>query len=251
MVTQKTGGQFFGRARIARKSENGGARHVFAHIKGMKNDLVWAPWGGILQNPFPGAAKLYAADPMFIEYDDKCENPKLYCLKTYEVAAAVSNAKTITLIRDGYHHIPFVGDCLMVAPATLGGKGKITNVTAVTAKTDTSGNKIWELATDTALTIDKGAILVEGVALETADTDGNTGEMLVKNVNAFLPCDYDFVFENVADPTDDDDFENADYALTPVAGVLAYTHRMSVMPKCVLDLNQSKWNGIFGFNALP
>lgn len=251
MVTQKTGGQFFGRARIARKSETGGARHVFAHIKGLKNDLVWAPWGGILQNPFPGPAKLYAADPMYIEYDDKCENPKLYCLKTYEAAEAVTTGNTITLVRDGYHHLPYVGDCIMVAPTALGGKGKITNVTAVTKTTDSDGNKIWSLTVDTAITIAKGDILVEGVALSSTDSEGNTGEMLVKDINAFLPCDYDFTFSEVADPTDDDDYDDADYSLTPVAGVLAYTHRMSVLPKCVLALNQCKWKGIFGFNALP
>lgn len=186
MVEKTTGGIFLGRARIAQRSQNGGARHVFAQIKGYKNDLVWAPWGGVLANPFPGPAKLYASDPMFIEYDDKCENPKLYCLKTYEAAAA-SSAKTVTLVRDGYHHIPFVGDTIMVAPEELGGAGTIANVTSVTKKTDSAGAKVWELTVDTALTIAKGDILVEGVALEAADSSGNTGKMLVQNINGFLP----------------------------------------------------------------
>lgn len=239
METRTPGGVFLGRARIARKSQNGGARHVFAHIKGLKNDLVWAPWGGILQNPFPGPAKLYAADAMWIDYDDKCENPKLYCLKTYEAVSA--SGKTLNLVRDGYHHIPFVGDKIGVAPDELGGAMTAANVTAVT-KTEVSGKKVWKLTLDNALTVTEGDILVE------ADADD---KMLIKDVNAWLPCDYDMVLEPVADPTDDEDFDNADYALTPVAGVLAYIHRMSPMPKCVLALNQCKWNGIFGFNALP
>lgn len=239
MVELSTGGVFFGRARVARKSANGGARHVFAHIKGLKNDLVWAPWGGTLQNPFPGAAKLYAGDAMYIEYDDKCENPKLYCLKTYEVVSA--SGTSLNLVRDGFHHIPFVSDKLGVAPEELGGAMTAANVIAVT-KTEVDGKKVWQLTLDKAITASEGDILVE------ADADDN---MLVKDVNAWLPCDYDFAFEPVADPADEDDFEDAEYALTPVAGILAYTHRMSPMPQCVLKLNQCKWNGIFGYNALP
>lgn len=239
MAIQKTGGQFFGRTRITNKSENGGARHVFAHIKGWKNDLVWAPWGGVLQNPFPGAAKLYAADPVYIQYDDKCENPKLYCLKTYEAVSATGT--TLNIVRDGYHHLPFVTDNIGVAPTTLGGAMTVATVMAV-AKTEVDGKKVWQLTLDKALTVKEGDILVE------ADKDN---KMLVKDINGFLPCDYDFCYEPVADPTDDDNYEDADYAFTPVAGILAYTHRMSPLPQCVLKLNQCKWNGIFGFNALP
>lgn len=239
MVTQQTGGVFLGRARVAKQSANGGARHVFAHIKGLKNDLVFAPWGGTLANPFKGAAKLYAGDAMYIEYDDKCEHPKLWCLKTYEVYS--QSGTELNLIRDGYHHLIFVGDKLMVAPDKIGGTGASATVTAV-AKDTIDGQQVWKLTLDKALTASKGDILVE--------SDGE--KMLLPAINCFLPCDYDFVYEPViADPTsDDDNFEDATYQLTPVAGILAYIHRMSPMPKCVLDLNQCKWNGIFGYNAL-
>ena len=237
MVTQQTGGVFLGRARVAKQSANGGARHVFAHIKGLKNDLVFVPWGGVLQNPFPGPAKLYAGDAFYIEYDDKAENPKLWCLKTYEVYSA--SGTELNLVRDGFHHIPFQNDKLMVAPAEIGGTGTSATVLGV-AKDTIDGQQVWKLTLDTALTASKGDVLVE--------SDGE--KMLLPDVNTWAPCDYDFVYEPVASPTDDDDFENADYALTPVIGITAYTHRMSILPECVKKLNQSKLNGIFSFNAL-
>lgn len=240
MANEKiNGGIFLGRARIARRSSNGGARHVFAQIKGLKNDQVFAPWGGVLQNPFKGAAKIYASDMFYIEYNDLCEDPKLYVLKTFE--AFSSSGETLNLVRDGYHHVPFVGDKIMVAPEEIGGAG--TSATVLEKSLDViDGQKVWTLTLDKAITANKGDILVE------ADADDN---MLIKDINGFAGCDYDFVYEEVADPEDIEDYDNADYALTPIAGILAYQHRMSVMPECIKKLNQCKWNGIFGFNALP
>lgn len=249
MVTQKMNGVFLGRARVATKKTNGSARNIDVDFQGLKNNLVYVLWGGVLANPFPGAAKLYEGDMFYQELDDKAQHPKLYALKVYEAAAA-STAKTIKLLRDGFRHKIFVGDTIMVEPATIGGKGITANVTAVTEKTETDGTKIWEVAVDANLTIAKGDILVEGKALESADADGNTGEMLVKDINCFAPQDYDFVFEPVTDPDDMDDFENAEYQFTPVIGVLGLIHKMSPIPKCVLKLNQSRFNGIFAFNAL-
>lgn len=243
MLQKTTGGVFLGRARIARKYANGSGRFISVDFQGLKNDLVYVLWGGILQNPFPGRAKLYEGDMFWQELDDKAENPKLYCLKTYEAAKA-STAKTLTLVRDGYHHIPFPGDTLMVEPEEIGGAGTVANVTQVTATTDTDGNKVWELTLDTALTVAKGDILVEGVVGEKG------GEMLVKDINCFAPNDYDFVFEPVADPDDVENYDDAEYELTPVVGVLGFIHRMSPIPKCVLKLNQSRYKGVFAFNAL-
>lgn len=245
----KSNGVFIGRARWTNKSKNGSARNISVDFQGLKNDLVYVLWGGVLANPFPGIAKLYEGDMFQQILDDNGENPKLYCLKVYEAAAA-SSAMTIKLLRDGFRHKVFVGDTLMVAPSALGGKGKITNVTAVTPKTDTDGTKIWEITVDTSLTIAKGDILVEGKAFDSADPDGNTGSMLVTDINCFAPYDMDFCFEPVADPDDADDYENAEYQLTPVIGVLGYIHKMGPIPKCVLALNQSRFNGIFAFNAL-
>lgn len=247
MVQLKTNGVFMGRARVARKYSNGSARNISVDFQGLKNDLVYVLWGGILANPFPGPAKLYEGNMFYQELDEKGENPKLYCLKVYEAAAASTNT-TLKLVRDGYHHIPFVGDTLMKEPSTIGGAGTVANVIARTKKNDTDGSPIWELTLDRALNIAKGDILVEGVA-DSGKSDGS-GSMLVKDINCFAPYDYDFVFEPVADPADKDDYDNAEYELTPVVGVLGYIHKMGPIPKCVLALNQSKYNGIFAFNAL-
>lgn len=249
MVTQKQGGVFFGRARIAKRYNNGGARHVTAEIQGIKNNLVWAPFGGILRNPFPGAAKLYEADPLYIEYDEKGENPKLWCIKTY-VASADSEGKTLSLVRDGYKHIPFVGDTLMVDPKEFGGAGTVANVIAITKTTDDAGQKVWELTLDTALSVKEGDVLVEGVS-DAEDGKGGAGKWIVNGCNGWMPCDMDFVYEPVADPDDDDNFDDAEYGFTPVAGVCAYTHRMSPLPEAILKLNRCLWNGIFMHTATP
>lgn len=245
MIQKTTGGVFLGRARIAQKRKNGGARYVSVDFQGLKNDLVYVLWGGVLANPFPGVAKLYEGDMFYQELDDKAEHPKLYCLKTYEAAKA-STGTTLKLVRDGFHHIPFVGDTLMVEPEEIGGEGTVANVIAITNTTEDDGAKTWTLTLDTALTVTEGDILVEGVAGE----GGGTGSMLVKDINCFAPQDYDFVFEPVADPDDVEDYEDAEYLLTPVIGFLGFIHRMSPIPKCVLKLNQSRYNGIWSFNAL-
>ena len=250
MITQKSGGVFLGRARIAKKYENGGARHVTADIAGLKNNLVWAPWGGLLQNPFPGRAKLYECDPLYIEYDDKCENPKLYCVKTY-LAASASEGTTLTLVRDGYKHIPFIGDTLMVAPDEFYGTGTVADVIAITKKTNEKGQGVWELTLNRPLTVAEGDVLVEGLNYDGEDAVPGMGRWIIKGVNGFCPCDMDFVYEPVADPEDEDDFDNADYMFTPVAGVCAYTHRMTPMPECIKKLNRCLWNGIFMYTATP
>lgn len=245
MLQKTTGGVFLGRARIAQKRKNGGARYVSVDFQGLKNDIVYVLWGGVLANPFPGIAKLYEGDMFYQELDEKAEHPKLYCLKVYEAAKA-STGKILTIKRDGFRHIPFEGDTLMVSPDEIGGSGSIANVTLVKATTDTDGAKVWELTLDANLTVAEGDILVEAVAGETA----GAGSMLVKDINCFAAQDYDFVFEPVADPEDEDNFDDAEYQLTPVIGFLGFIHRMSPIPKCVLKLNQSRYNGVWSFNAL-
>lgn len=248
-ITKAAGGYFGGRSLVQQSGQKGGARHVFVKFDDIKDDLIFPTFGGQVKNPFVGAAKLYAGDLMWFKTQEDGLKGEVWLLKTYEAAAA-STAKVITLVRDGYHHIPFVGDVLMVAPSTIGGKGKITTVVAVTKKNDTNGNAVWELTVDTALTIAKGDILVEGVALESADSDGNTGEMLIKNVNACAAWDYDFMWSQSADPADEDEFEAARYFLTPTLRATIYESRMSPMPKCVKDLNISNINGWFRLDAL-
>ena len=249
MIVQKQGGVFLGRARIAKKYENGGARHVTAEIQGIKNNLVWAPFGGILQNPFPGTAKLYEADPLYIAYDDKGENPKLWCVKTY-LAASASSGKSLTLVRDGYKHKVFPGDTLMVDPKEFGGAGQVANVTAVTPTTDSNGNKVWNVTLDAALTVAEGDVLVEGKS-DAEDGKAGAGKWIIEGCNGWTPCDMDFVYEPAADPEDAENFDDAEYGFTPVAGVCAYTHRMSPLPEAILKLTRCLWNGIYMHTATP
>ena len=77
----------------------------------------------------------------------------------------------------------------------------------------------------------KGDVLVE------ADEEG---KMLVKAINGVFDADADMLD---APATGDEDFDGARYMYTPALGGIMYTHKMSPMPKCVLDLNIAKING--------
>lgn len=238
-IYRETGGYFGGRSLVQQGTTLGGARHVFYKVSKIKDELVHPTGGGQLMNPFPGAAKLYAGDLFEYRCDDKVENPKIFALKTYKVVSV--NGKTVNIERTPYSHKPFVGDELGVAPAKIGGAMTAKKVISVTATSDTDSKKIWALTMDAALTGAKADdILVE------ADADG---KMLVKRVNAIAPWDYSFQWSESADPTDENEFERARYFLTPVLGGEMYIHKMSVMPKCVLDLNISNINGVFKVDA--
>lgn len=239
MVTTKQNGILLGRALVAAKKKLGGVRNVFVPLDGIFNGTVYVPFGGKLMNPFPGVAKAYAGDLFYYKTDEKAENPELYLLKTYEVTSA--SGTTVNIVRDGFHHIPFVGDTLMVAPEEIGGAGNDFTVVAV-AKTTDNGKDVWALTLSSAPSTapKEGDILVE------SDGEGN---MLVKDVNTLTPNDLDFVFEPVADPSDMEDYDDARYHIPVVLGGIMYTHKMSPMPKCVLDLNTSKVNGWFVMGA--
>lgn len=236
-------GYFAGRATIRRNGSLGGRRGVFVKLQGAKNELVFPTFGGQVMNPFRGAAKLFAGDLVEYRTDADGVKPKLYILKTYEVVSASST--TLNIKRDGYKHIPFVGDVLMKAPATLGGSGVGATVTAV-AKTKVGDQDVWALTMSAALTVAAGDVMVEAVA--NPDTTGATDThlMLVANPNAVCPCDYDFRFDEVADVSAaETDWDGADYSFTPALGALMYTKKMSPMPPAVLALNTSKVNGWF------
>lgn len=247
MVTKKANGILLGRSLVSVGKKKGGARFVFVPLDQIANGTVYVPFGGVLANPFPGPAKAYAGDLFDYRTDENGENPTLYLLKTYKVAAVVDaedkafdSGKTIYIERSRYSHIPFVGDTLCLEPQTIGGASQNFTVVAV-EKEELSGQKVWKLTFDGAIydedsDINKGSILVEG--------DGK-GSMLIKNINTLTPNDLDFVWDPSADPTDDDDYENARYHIPVVLGGIMYTNRMSPLPKCVLKLNPSKVNGWF------
>ena len=225
------GGQFLGTTMLQSHDNIGGARSVFVKLRGVKNDLVFPTHGGKLANPFRGAAKIFAGDLFEYRPDENGQYPVLYLLKTYKVKS--QDGTKVVVVKDGYKHIPFVGDVLMKAPEKIGGTGKGYAVTAVSVGTD--GN--WELTFATAIdSVSEGDVLVE------AKEAGASAEMLVKRINAVAPCDYDCLY----DPSlSADDIEGARYFLTPALEATAYIYRMSPVPACVLAANKCDVPGWF------
>lgn len=226
-------GVFFGSVLLQAEAKIGGARSVFVDLEGVKNDLTMPSWGGQIQNPFKGAAKFYAGDLFELRFDDKGEKPKLYLLKTYKVKS--QSTTTVKIYRDGYSHIPFVGDVLMKAPDTIGGQNKGYTVQSVVAEQD-SGVDVWTIVFNTEIdTVADGDVLVE------AESESATANMLLKTVNCVAPCDGDFVYTPTTGASNTTSAARLFY--TPVMHGTMYIHKMSPMPKCVLDLNKSRFNG--------
>lgn len=228
-------GVFRGRKLIQRRGEVGGAKSVFVKLQGIKNELVYPTFGGFIKNPFKGAAKLFAGDLCEYRTNEDGVKPEVYILKTYLVESV--SGSTVNIVKDGYKHIPFVGDKIGVAPQEIGGKVTAVTVTAVApAKVD--GVDVWALTVSGSLTASKGDVLVE------ADADGN---MMVKAINGVVDCDLDMLD---APATGDADFDGARYAYTPALGGIMYTKKMSPLPECVLALNQAKVNGWFQIQSV-
>lgn len=230
MINDYQIGAFRGRKLIQRRGEVGGAKSVFVKLQGIKNELVYPTFGGRIMNPFKGAAKLFAGDLCEYRTNDKGVKPEIYILKTYLVESV--SGSTVNIVKDGYKHIPFVGDKIGVAPDEIGGSVTAVTVTAVT--TSKVGDvDVWALTVSGTLSAKKGDVLVEA---------GEDGNMIVKAINGVCDADCDMLD---APATGDEDFDGARYMYTPALGGIMYTHKMSPMPKCVLDLNIAKINGWF------
>jgi hypothetical protein len=230
MINDYQIGAFRGRKLIQRRGEVGGAKSVFVKLQGIKNELVYPTFGGRIMNPFKGAAKLFAGDLCEYRTNDKGVKPEIYILKTYLVESV--SGSTVNIVKDGYKHIPFVGDKIGVAPDEIG--GSVTAVTVTAVATSKVGNvDVWALTVSGALSAKKGDVLVEA---------GEDGNMIVKAINGVCDADCDMLD---APATGDEDFDGARYMYTPALGGIMYTHKMSPMPKCVLDLNIAKINGWF------
>ena len=228
-----------GRTLIQANGSIGGHRAVFVKlISNAKQGLVYPTFGGKLVNPFKGQAKIYAGD--LVEYNPGLtgtDGPTVKILKTYEVEAAASNVATVNIVRDGYHHKPFVGDNIMVAPKTVSGTGTGVTVTAVEVTTDGS-NDVWKLTLSAAITANKGDVLVE------AEKAGASVHAMVTKPNAYSPSDCDFVY----DPADDGSLNGARYMFTPClanADTYLYINKMSPMPASILAMNKSLVDGWF------
>ena len=230
MINDYQIGAFRGRKLIQRKGEVGGAKSVFVKLQGIKNELVYPSIGGKIMNPFKGAAKLFAGDLCEYRTNDKGVKPEVYILKTYLVESV--SGSVVNIVKDGYKHIPFVGDKIGVAPDEIG--GAVTAVTINSIKVAKVGDvDVWACTCSATLAAEKGDVLVE------ADAEG---KMMVKNINAVVDADADMLD---APSTGDEDFDGARYFYTPALGGIMYAHKMSPMPNCVLDLNISKINGWF------
>lgn len=230
MINDYQIGAFRGRKLIQRRGEVGGAKSVFVKLQGIKNELVYPTFGGQIKNPFKGAAKMFAGDLCEYRTNDKGVKPEIYILKTYLVES-VSGA-VVNIVKDGYKHIPFVGDKIGVAPDEIG--GAVTAVTINSIKVAKVGEvDVWACTCSATLDAEKGDVLVE------ADAEG---KMMVKAINGVFDADADMLD---APATGDEDFDGARYLYTPALGGIMYTHKMSPMPKCVLNLNIAKINGWF------
>lgn len=229
-------GVFRGRKTIQRSATIGGARSVFVKLQGNKNELVYPTFGGYIMNAPKGAPdKFFAGDLVEYRTDENGVNPEIYILKTFLVESASGN--TVNIVKDGFKHIPHVGDTIGVAPSEIG--GEMTAVTINAVKPSKVGNvDVWAVTTSAALTTKKDDVLVE------ADTDGN---MMVKHINAVCPTDLD-MFDAAA--TGDEDFDGARYSYTPALGGLMYTNKMSPLPACVKKINQAKVNGWFQIQSV-
>lgn len=228
-----------GRTLIQASGSIGGHRSVFVKlISNAKQGLVYPTFGGKMLNPFKGQAKLYAGD--LVEYNPGLEGtggPTVKVLKTYEAEAAASAVTTLNIVRDGYHHRPFAGDNIMVAPATINGTGTGVTITAVEVTTD-NGVDVWKLTLSAAVTAKKGDIFVE------ASAAGEKVAPMVTNPNAYVPSDMDFVY----DPAEDGSLNGARYFFTPClanSDTYLYINKMSPMPASILALNKSLVKGWF------
>ena len=230
MINDYQIGAFRGRKLIQRRGEVGGAKSVFVKLQGIKNELVYPTFGGQIKNPFKGAAKMFAGDLCEYRTNDKGVKPEIYILKTYLVES-VSGA-VVNIVKDGYKHIPFVGDKIGVAPNEIGGSMTAVTINSITVS-KVGDVDVWACTCSATLDAEKGDVLVE------ADAEG---KMMVKAINGVFDADADMLD---APATGDEDFDGARYLYTPALGGIMYTHKMSPMPKCVLDLNIAKINGWF------
>lgn len=234
--TMGMAGVAFARAMLSASGRIGGNRSVFVNVEGVKNELTFPNFGGTWQNPFKVPAKIYAGDLFELRADDKGENPKVYLLKTFEVSKASSSETSFMVVRDGYHHIPCVGDVLMKAPDEIGGTGAAYTVSAVEATTD-GGKNVWKVTVGTTLgSLEVGDVLVE------AESENASGKMLVKTINGVAPYDYDFLVTPMgtfAEGTPDE----VSIFIAPALHGTMYKHKMSPVPPCVEKLNKSRING--------
>lgn len=230
-------GFFRGTTLMQTSGKVGGARAVFVKDKGLKNDLAYPTFGGMLMNPPKGNGfKFYAGDLFHFDFDDNGRNPVLYLLKTYKVVG--SNGNMVSIVKGKYSHKPFVGDKLGVAPSEIGGEMTAATITKVEVSNIGGSNEVWLCTMSSPLSAKMNDILVEA---------GDDDTMLVKKITGIADCDGDIYY---AGTTNDEDFDNARYFYVPAWGGVMYEKQMSPLPQCVKAVNQSKFNGWFAVQPI-
>lgn len=229
---------------------------MFVKLQGIKNELVYPTFGGVIRNPFRGPAKMFAGDLCWYKTDSDGLHPDIYLLKTFEVVSA--STTTININKGGgFRHIPFVGQIIMKAPSVIGGTGTGVTISAITETSVTVSNvsyDVWQLtvSANIASSLSQGDVMVEAAAA------GADKKMLVENVNAIIDCDCDFFgYPEITASTNvtpvsgtDDEFDASRYLYTPALAGLMYINKMSPMPACVLALNTCNVNGWFKMDFL-
>ena len=220
------GAVFHGGVMMQAKGEIGGTKHVFVMTtRAVRNGFDYPPIGGRIVNPFPGRAKVFAGD--VCEYTDAVAD------------TAGADDTVIYIVRDGYKHIPFTGDNIMVGAAKFTTKGKGVTVSAVEA-TVKDGKNVWALTlSETLGTLKAGAVLVEAAAT------GASVLPVVTNPNAYFASDEDFAFTSRQELND---FNGAMYTITPAmasSDVYLYKHKMSPIPPALDAMNTSRYAGWF------
>lgn len=229
-----------GAAIVQTEGEVGGMRYVFAGLEALvKNAFVHPPIGGQLVNGFKGQAKIYAGD--LIEHDlgftkgNDGPGATIKVLKTYEVAKDTSaNTDTaIYITRNGFVHIPFTGDTLMVGQKDFATKGLGVTVTAVEATTDDTAGEVWKVTLSAALgTLKKGTVLVE------ASAAGASVLPMVTNPNCFAPCDNDLPYWDAGGDKYHKPRVNINFCMLNPDCVM-WLDRMGPVPPAVKAMNKS------------
>lgn len=225
---------------IQTEGEVGGTRYVFEQLEALiKNAFVHPPIGGKLVNPFKGPAKIYAGD--LIEHDlgftagDSGSGATIKILKTYAVAKKTGTATDtdIYIVRNGFVHIPFIGDKIMVGQKDFATKAKGVTVTAVEATTDNTAGDVWKLTLSETL----GALNVDDVLVEAADAGANVLPM-VTNPNCFAPCDNDLPFFDAGGDKYHKPRTNINFCMLNPDCVM-WLDRMGPVPPAVKAMNKS------------
>lgn len=243
------GGHFGGRTLIQAHGKIGGHRSVFINLaSGNKDAFVYPPFGGVITNPFKGRAKTYAGDLCEYDPDTYGENggQTVKILKYYELAKATTTTDTdILVVNDGYHHIPFAGDNIMVAQSDFTKKSLGVTITAVEKATE-GGKDVWRLTLSATLAV---ALKVGNILVE-AENVGATVAPMVTNPNAYFDRDNDFFYDpNLSANVEDG--EGAQYFYTPAlikdSRVILNLAKCNKLPPAVLAMNTRTEKGWFGF----